>query len=323
MKRRHLLRFATLAATGLPARHAVAQAWPSRPIRVVVPYAPGGTSDVSIRAIAPGMGERLGQPLVMENRAGANGAIGMEAVARSPADGNTLVVAADSAVFQTLIKPGLPYDVARDFDPVALTVSQPVVIAVHPSLGIGTLPDLVARARRGQDMPYVVAGLGGTQHLAAALMADRVGIRMTPVAYRGGGQAINDLLGGQVPLGVLGSTPVVPHVREGRLRALAVTSAQRSVALPNVPTVAEALGLQDFALDQWFCLLAPRGTPRAVVARLNAEVATGLAQDQVRRLLADLALDPLGGPPEALSRRIERESRIWADAGARLGLVNE
>ena len=317
--RRSLLLTAVAAAVGHPA--AAQPAWPSRPVRVIVPYAPGGTSDVSIRALAPQIGERIGQPLVMENRTGANGAIGMEAAARSAPDGYTLAVAADSAVFQTLLRPNLPYDVARDFEPVSLLVAQPIVIAVHPSLGVASLAELVALARRtGEEMPYVVAGLGGTQHLAAALFADRVGIRLTPVAYRGGGNAVNDLVGGQVPLGIIGSTPVLPHARDGRLRLLAVTSRQRSPAIPDVPTVAEAVGLDDFGLEQWFGLFVPRRTPAAVIERLNAAVAAALEQDETRRLFAELALDRLGGTPQDFAARIARESRVWTEAGARLGL---
>ncbi|WP_207539523.1 Bug family tripartite tricarboxylate transporter substrate binding protein [Sabulicella rubraurantiaca] len=315
-----LAAIAAVAATG--GRRAEAQAWPNRPIRVVVTYAPGGSSDISIRSIAQGVGERLGQGLVVENRAGANGSIGMEAVARAPADGHTFAVTADSAVFQTLLKPTYPYDVARDFEPVSLLVSQPIVIAVHPSLGVRSLTELVAKARRdGEELPYVLSGIGGTHHLAAALFAEQMGIKLTPVSYRGGGQAINDLVGGQVKLGFLGSSPVLPHARERRLRIIGVTSAQRSTTLPDVPTVAEALGLADYGLDQWFCMLAPRGTPEEAIGRMNRAIDAAFAEPAVKRVLADLALDPLGGPPEALAERIRREREIWSTAGRRLGLA--
>lgn len=300
---------------------AAAQAWPSRPIRMIVGYAPGGTADVAIRALAPGAGERLGQPIVIENRAGANGAIGMEALARAAPDGHTFAMAADSAVFQTLLRPGYAYDAQRDLDTVGLLVSQPIVIAVHPSLGVRSLPELLALVRRrGAEMPYAVAGLGGTQHLAAAAMAERLGVTLTPVAYRGGGQAINDLVGGQVPLGIMGSTPVLPHVREGRLRVLAVTSPRRTPALPDVPTVAEAAGLPDYGFEQWFGVLAPKRTPSEIILRMNAALNDAMAQEPIRRLLADLALEAMGGTPEAFARRIEREGRVWTELGARLGL---
>jgi tripartite-type tricarboxylate transporter receptor subunit TctC len=314
-------RRALLGAAPAFAAGAAAQDWPARPVRMVVPYAPGGTSDVTMRALVPFLSARLGQPLVVENRPGANGGIGMEAVARAEPDGQTFIFAADSAVFQPLVRPALPYDTLRDLLPVAPVVSQPVVVAVHPSLGVQTLAEFVALARRRrEEIPYALAGVGGTQQLAAGAFAERVGIRLMPVSYRGGGQAINDLLAGQVTLGFLGPTPVLPHLRQGRLRVLAVTAPRRSPALAEVPTVAEALSLPDYGIEQWFGVFAPRRLDVGIARRMNGLIAEALRQPEVLRLLADLALEPMVAEPEAFRAKIEAEGRVWADLGTRLGL---
>ncbi len=330
MSARHPTRREAAAAAGLalaaavaPHRRATAQtpqaAWPARPIRVIVPYAPGGTADTTARALGHAMTPRLGQPVVVENRSGATGAIGMEAAARAAPDGHTLVVAADAAIYQPYLRPSLPYHPLRDLAPVSVLVQQPIVVAAHPGLGVRTLAELVALARaRPGEVAYVTSGTASTHHLAAELLCRRAGIRMTHVPYRGGGQAINDLVAGQVGLGVLGSGPVVPHARAGRLRLLAVTPAARSPGLPEVPTVAEQ-GFPGYDLPQWFGMLAPAGTPAEVVARVQAEAAAALALPEVRRVLGDLALDPVGGTPEACRARIEAEAAVWAEAARALG----
>src|SRR5918997_4466709 len=233
-----------LAAAVAPPRRATGQtpqaAWPARPIRVIVPYAPGGTADTTARALGHAMAPRLGQPVVVENRSGATGAIGMEAAARAAPDGHTLVVAADPAIYPPYPRPRPPYHPLRDLAPVSVLVQQPIVVAAHPGLGVRTLAELVAVARaRPGEVAYVPSGTASTHHLAAELLCRRAGIRMTHVPYRGGGQAINDLVAGQVGLGVLGSGPVVPPARAGRLRLLAVTPAARSPGLPEGATVAE------------------------------------------------------------------------------------
>jgi len=189
-------------------------------------------------------------------------------------------------------------------------------------LGVRTLPELIALARsRPTPLPYVVAGSGGTQTFMAAVMAERLGITLEAISYRGGGQAINDLVGGQVPLGFLGTPPVMGHVREGRLRLLAVASPHRLSLLPEVPTVAEAAGLDGFAFEQWQGVFAPRDTPPDLVGRFSAALNAALQRDAARGALAALGLEPVGEDPATFARRLEREAKLWAEEGARLGLA--
>jgi len=245
----------------------------------------------------------------------------MQATVRAAPDGTTFVIAAESAVYRPVLIPDLGYDALRELEPVALLVTQPVVIAAHPSLGVATLAELIALARgRADPLPFVTGGQGGTQSFAAAALAERTGIRLEPISYRGGGQAINDLVGGQVPLGFLGTPPVLGHVREGRLRLLAVCSPARPSTLPQVPTVAEAAGLEGFAFEQWQGVLAPRGTPAPILARMSAALLHALEREEARRAISQLGLEPIGDGPEAFARRLERESRLWAELGARLGV---
>lgn len=314
--RRAILGIAALAPF---AQAAQAQA---RPIRIIVAYPPGGASDLTIRTLAPHVGESLGRPLVVENRGGANGAIAMQALARAAPDGGTFAIGAESVFLQTLVRSDLGYDAQRDLEPVAMLVAQPIVFAVHPSLGVATLAELIALVRRRADpLPYVTAGQGGTQTFAAAMLAEGVGIRLEPVTYRGGGQAINDLVGGQVPLGVLGTPPVVSHAREGRLRILAVASPRRALALPEVPTVAEATGLADYGFEQWQGVLAPKRTPPEIILRMNEALRSALRQDEAQRTLRQLGLEIVGETPAEFAARLAREGRIWMDAATRLGLA--
>ncbi len=319
--RRMALRLAlSTAGTGALTSGTASQPIQGRPLRMIVPYAPGGASDLTIRTLAPAATERLGQGFIVENRSGAAGAIGMQAVARAAPDGQTFAIAAESAVLRSLVRPDLGYDARRDLDPVAMLVVQPIVVVAHPSLGIASLPDLLALARRrGAPLPFVTGGQGGTQGFAAASLAERTGIRLEEIAYRGGGQAINDLVGGQVPLGVLGTPPVAAHAREGRLRILAVASAARVATLPGVPTVAEALALDGYAFEQWQGVLAPRHTPAEAITRMSDALIAALQREEVRRALTQLGLEPVGEPPGTFARRIEAEARIWSELGAKFG----
>jgi tripartite-type tricarboxylate transporter receptor subunit TctC len=315
MPRRQLL----LLSLATPA---LAQPAFNRPIRVLVAYPPGGASDLTIRALANGVTEQVGQSLVIENRSGASGGIALAATARAQPDGHFFCVAAEGAIYRTLLRDDLGYHGLRDLAPVAMLVSQPIVAVAHPSLGVNTLPELIALARRTTTpLPYVVSGTGGTQTFAAAVMAERLGITLEAISYRGGGQAINDLVGGQVPLGFLGTPPVMGHVREGRLRILAVASPRRLALLPEVPTIAEAAGLDGFAFEQWQGVFAPRDTPPAFVTRFSAALAAALRRDDARGALAALGLEPVGEDPATFARRLEREAKLWAEEGARLGLT--
>jgi tripartite-type tricarboxylate transporter receptor subunit TctC len=277
-----------------------AQSWPTKPIRIVIAFAPGGATDVAVRSASDVASQALGQPLVIENRPGASGAVAADAVARSPADGYTLLATADvMASTPHMFK--LNFDPFRDFAPVIQLSLQPVVLAVHPSLGVGSVAEFVAAARAKPGLPFATSGAGSQQHFTAEWFARDAGLKLTHVPYKGGGQAIVDLLAGQVQVGSLGSTPLMPHYRAGKLKILAQSTKARSSALPDVPTYEEA-GYKGLVIDQWLAMFAPAGTPREVVLRLNAEFGKALASPGVRERYASAALDPVGGTPEHLAK---------------------
>ena len=220
---------------------AQAQAWPAKPIRIINGNAPGGSADASIRVIGDVVSRALGQQLIVENRAGASGGIAFDAVARAAPDGYTLLISADSSLYQPILKPSLPYSVEKSLTPITILTMQPLVLAAHSSLGVKTAGELVARAKASAvPLAYATPSAGGTQAVAGEAFAKVAGIKMTNIPYKGGGQAVGDLASGQVPVGVLGSAPLMPHAASGRIVMLAVASKTRSSVLPNVPTMAEA-----------------------------------------------------------------------------------
>lgn len=294
---------AVLAAALLPSL-ALAQAWPSKPVRIVIAFAPGGATDVAVRSVADPVSQALGQPVVIENRAGASGAVAADAVLRAGADGYTLLATADvMASTPHLFK--LSFDPLKDFVPVVQLTLQPVVLAVHPSLGVSTLAELVALLKKSPVMSYATSGAGSQQHFTAEWFAKTIGVTLNHVPYKGGGQAITDLVGGQVKLGSLGSTPVIPHHKAGKLKILAQSTAKRAASLPDVPTYREQ-GV-DLEIDQWLAVFAPAGTPREAVVRLNAEMARALAMPAVQARYASAALEPVGGTPEQLGAVLRRD----------------
>jgi tripartite-type tricarboxylate transporter receptor subunit TctC len=307
-------------ATSAPA---AAQVYPSKPIRLVLPYPPGGGSDTIARPLAQKMSEGLGQQVVVENRGGAGGNIGMEAVARSAPDGYTLVFALTA---QLAVNPGLypklPYDPVRDYAPITLLGSGGYILVVHPSLPVKSVKELVAfaKARPGQ-IAYSSSGNGSGGHLAVELFNNMAGIRMLHVPYKGGGPALMDMIAGQVQLLFATQLASWPHVQSGRIRALAVSTAKRPASLPDLPTVAEA-GVPGFDAGVWYAVLAPAGTSREIVMRLNGEIARVLSQPDYRNLLVSNTIDPIGSPPEELARTIKSEIAKWArvikDAGVRV-----
>jgi tripartite-type tricarboxylate transporter receptor subunit TctC len=300
--------FACLAAGG-----SAAQSYPVKPVRLVIPYPPGGGSDTIGRPLAQKMSEGLGQQVVVENRGGANGNIGMEAVARSAPDGYTLVFALSA---QLAINPGLyqkiPYDSLKDYAPISLLGEGGYILVVHPSLPAKSVKDLIvlARARPGQ-IAYSSSGNGSGGHLAIELMNSMAGIRMLHVPYKGGGPALMDLIAGQVQ--VLFATQLAswPHIQTGRIRALATSMAKRPASVPDLPTVSEA-GLPGYDSGVWYGVLAPAGTPRDIIARLNSEVVRALNQPDYRSLLVNNTIEPIGSPPERLSQYIKSELVKWA-----------
>ena len=297
--------------------------WPSKPIRIIVGYAPGGTADVSARVIGEAAGRALGQTFIIENRAGAAGGIAVEAVARAAPDGYTLLVAPDSSLFQPLLKPSIPYRVEKSFLPITNLTSQPLVIVANPSLGVTTLAGLVAMAKASSTpLHYATPSIAGTQNIVAELFFRTAGVRLQNIPYKGGGQAVQDLVSGQLMVGVLGSAPVLPHGQSGRLLLLAVSTKVRSVSMPEVPTITES-GYPGFDMTQWFGILAPIATPTEIVARLSTEFQKALADPGVKQRLANSGLEPFGGSSAEFAQLIRDESVTWARAAAEFGIKLE
>lgn len=319
LPRRALLATPLLAA----APHAGAQpAWPARPLRVIVPFPPGQATDIMARLLAEQLAERLGQPVVIDNRGGGAAIPGMEAIARAPADGYTLGMASSGPLaINPAVMAALPYDVARDFAPICLVFTTPLIAVAHPSLEVADLAALVARAKAAPgSIDYASGGPGSSLHLAAEAFAQQAGIRLTHIPYRGSAPAMADLVAGNVKLMFDSLAAALPHIRAGRVRALGVTSPARMPQAPEVPTVAEAANLPGFEAIGWAGLIAPANTPAPVVARL-AEEALSLVRSQG----VAARIEALGGtaaplPPEAFSRFIASEVTKWS-AVARAGNV--
>jgi len=281
-----------LVVLAVVAGGAQAQAWPTKPVRIVVAFAPGGSLDFVTRTVGERLSAELGQSIVVENRAGANGNIGAEYVAKQPADGYVVLASADALLSSAHLYK-LAFDPMKDLTPVIQLTRQPLVLAVHPSLGVSTLPELIAAAKKKPGLGYATSGSGSGQHMVGEWLGKLAGIQLTHVPYKGGGQAITDLIGGQVQIGSLGSTPVMPHYKAGKLRIVAQSTAARTSSLPEVPTYQEP-GVP-IVLDQWLGFFVPAGTPAEVVTRLNAAVAKVLAQPAMREHFAPQALDVAGG----------------------------
>jgi tripartite-type tricarboxylate transporter receptor subunit TctC len=297
---------------------AQAQSWPSKPIRLVVPYPPGGSTDVTARTLAERVSSALGQPVLVENRAGAGGNIGIESVARSAADGYTVLVAPDFIASAPHVYK-LNYDPMTQLVPVIQLTSQPVVLAVHPSLGVGTVAELVAAARKKPGLAYATSGAGSQQHMAAEWFAKLAGIQLTHIPYKGGGQAIADFIGGQVPIASLGSTPVIPHHKSGRVKILAQTTKSRAPSLPEVPTYEEA-GFKGLVIDQWLGIFVPAGTDAQIVRRLAAEFDKALAEPAVRERLAKAALEAVGGSTENFAALVRANFEMYRKLVADLNI---
>ena len=291
---------------------AAAQAYPAKSIRVVVPYAPGGATDLTARLVGQKMNDSFRQTVVIDNRTGAGGVIGADIVARAAPDGYTVLLAspAEIAVLPHLQK--MPYNVDKDFAPVSLASTTPLILVLHPSVPVKSVKALIAfvKARPGQ-MTYASAGTGGVQHLAGELLKITFKLDMVHVPYKGAGPDMPDLIGGHVPMFFSGMPPAMPHVKAGKLRALAVTSTTRSPAAPNVPTMAEA-GVPDFVFTNWFAYFVPAGTPAGVISTLNAEINRALKLEDVKTRLATVGLETVGTTPEELAKFVRSESDKFA-----------
>lgn len=302
--------FATLAALFLLAGSAFAQSFPSKPIRVVVPFAPGGGADVVTRVLSPKMSEFLGQPVVVENRSGAGGNIGAEAVARAPADGYTVLVAtAAQAINHTLTK-NLSWDLLKDFTPVAGLVQNQTLLAVHPSVQASNVKELIALAKR-ERLTYASFGNGSTAHMGAELFKMMTGVDMVHVPYKGAAPAVNDLIGGQVNVIFCDIAAILTQVRAGKAKALAVGSTRRFSGLPEVPPVAEA-GVPGYEMGGFLALIAPAGTPRAAVDAINAATRKSMDLPEIKERLEALAGIPIAGTPEQLGAYLKAEVDKYA-----------
>ena len=319
--RRRSLALALLAATGLPAL-AQAPAWPERPIRMVLPFPPGGPTDLVARVLAAKLGEQLGQQVIVDNKPGANGNIAGELVARAPADGYTLLYNTSSIALSTALYKKLPFDVKADFAPVALTAVIPLVLAVHPSVPAKTLPEFLKHVKANPGrLSYGSAGNGNITHLGAYLLLQRHGLSASHVPYKGSAPALIDLASGQTQFMTDTVNSAMPFIKDGRLRAIAVTSAERTFVLPDVPTVAEQ-GVKGFEVGAWQGLMVPAKTPPAVVQRLNAEINKALQATDVKARLAVQGAVPLGSTSTAYSAYLNSEIARWTqvakDTGASL-----
>jgi tripartite-type tricarboxylate transporter receptor subunit TctC len=287
------------AASVLLSGTAFAQ-WPGKPVRMVVAFPPGGSTDIAVRLLAERIAPALGQQVLVENRTGASGNIAAEYVLKQPADGTTVLATAD-ALASTPHLYKLAFDPRRSFLAVVQLTRQPVVLAAHPSVGASSIAELIAIARAKPGLCYATSGAGSIQHMAGEWFAKLAGVTLTHVPYKGGGQAVTDLVGGQVPLGSLGNTPLLAHYRAGRLKILAQTTKTRSASLPDVPTYEEA-GQKGLVLEQWLAFFVASGAPAEAVERLNAEVNRALAEPAIRERFATYGLEPVGGSVAALAR---------------------
>ncbi len=297
---------ALLACAPFAADAQTAEGWPSRPVRVIVPFPAAGSTDIAARLVSEHLSRSLKQQFFVDNRTGANGVIGMDAAAKSPADGYTVLITADAVASNPHVYP-VEHDPLKDLAPVIQLSRQPLVLAAHPSLGVNTLPELIVLAKQQPALRYATgSGYGSSQHMVGQWFAKLAGLDMEQVGYRGGGQAINDLVAGQVKLGCLGSTPLIPHYQAGKLRLLGQTSAARSPILPNVPTFREA-GFEELVLDQWLGALVPAGTAAGIIERLNSGIEKALADPAIRGKLLEAAQDPVGGTAEAFGQRLRED----------------
>ena len=305
------LALATLFMLAAPMAAQAQAAYPDKPIKFVVPYPPGGGTDVVARIVQQRLQAALGQPIVIDNKGGAGGSLGTDIVAKSAPDGYTVLFTLSSHTINPAIFPKLPFDTIKDFDPVGLVASLPQLLAANMAVPVRTVADVVAQAKAAPDkFSFASVGNGSPGHLAGELMVLRTGAPMAHIPYRGGGPAVTDVMGGQVPLLWVSIPAAAAQVKAGKLRALAVSTTKRSPAFPDVPTMQEA-GVADFEVDSWYAMLVPAKTPRPIIDRLNKALNTVLAEPAIRAQLIEQGADAVGGTPEALGKVIAAEVPKW------------
>ena len=293
------------AATG------IAQDWPAKPVRIVVPFAAGGTTDITARVVAEQLTQVLKQSFIIDNKAGAGGNIGATEVARATPDGYTFLMGTPGTqAINQFLYPKMPYDTAKDFAPVSLVVRVPNVLVVHPGVGVKTLVEFIARAKaRPGGMSYGSPGNGSTGHLSTELFKSRAQIFAVHIPYRGSGPMLLDLMAGQIQMAIDNLPSAIPHIRTGKLIALGVTSTARNAQLPEVPAIASVL--PGYAAESWFVLMAPAGTPTAIVSRVSAEVDRILKKPEIIERFKGLGAEPVGGTPDQLAQFIAAETMKW------------
>lgn len=309
--RRRLL--AALAAAALSGPGAVqAQGYPDHPIRFIVPYPPGGGTDVIARIVQGKLQAALGQNIIIDNKGGAGGSVGTDIVAKAPADGYTVLFTLNSHTVNPAIYAKLPFDTLKDFEPVGTVASLPQILVAHPQFAANTVAELIALAKAKPDtLAYASVGVGSPGHLAGELFKLRTGTQMTHVPYRGGGPAVTDVMGGQVPLLWVSIPAAAQHVKSGKLKALGVSTLKRSAAFPDVPTLQEA-GVADFEVDSWYAMFVPAKTPKPAIAKLNQALNTALQDLELRDKLLAQGSEAVGGTPEALGQTVNVELVKWA-----------
>jgi tripartite-type tricarboxylate transporter receptor subunit TctC len=299
---------------------ALAQAWPAKPVRFIVPFPPGGSTDVAARTVAEKLTRALGQQVVVDNRGGGGGAIGTVEAARAAPDGHTLLFVADPVITLHLVVKNVQFDMQRDFSAVTQVTTQPIAVAVHASLPVKSVQELVAYAKANPGkLSFAHSGTGSGQHMSGELLKKMAGIDIVHIPYKGGGPAVQDLVAGQVPMGVLGSTPLIPHHKSGRIRIIAFTSKERFAPMPEIPTLHES-GLAGFDTTQWLGILAPKGTPTEIISRVHGETVKALALPDVKERLAQAALLAVGSTPKEFEALIRADLERWTAIAKELKL---
>ena len=306
------MRKALLAVASLAfALAAQAQPFPNRPIKIIVPFGPGGFTDVAARILQKELAPAIGQPIIIENRPGAGSTIGTDAVAKAAPDGYTLVMISTAHVISPHLYKQMPYDPLKDFTPVMKLAEGPYVLVVHPSLPAKSVGELIALAKaKPGSIDYASSGNGSAQHLVGALFTTMAGVNLNHVPYKGSNQAMNDVIGGQVKVSFVGVPNALPNLNSGKLKALGVSTGKRYAELPDVPTIAEA-GVPGYDATIWLGLLAPPNTPREIVARINADITRILSTAEARKLMASAGVDVATSTPEDFARLMAAEMERW------------
>jgi len=311
LPRRHFLQLAAASAAGLAPTFAWAQSYPARPVRLIVPYGPGGPTDVFARVVAQKLSDTFGKQVYVENISGASGNIGIARGAKSPADGYTMLIVPTNYVVNPALFANVPYDAVKDFDPITVAVTSPMIISVHPSVPAQTVNELIALIKANpRKYSYASGGTGSPGHLVGEQFRLQLGLDLVHVPFQSAGLAVGSAVGGHTPIVIVSPAPTVPQVQDGKLRALAVTRKVRSQALPNLPTMAEA-GHPDIQGENWFAFIVPAGTPKEIVTLLHGEIVKIVALPDVKERLAVLGFEAVGNTPEEFAAQIKAELVKW------------